>query len=159
MSSLHLTCLFCLPTDDENKCRRYIEQFYFLPSIHKVHRYRYIPRVPQCLSPRRKWDPPPTPFPRKRVCPPPRNWGGGGGKEDFLKGTNVVVTSHFLPCTLDSIGSWALSALCSLFSIWSPSRSRIWHICRNKTLIILTRVLHPDSLTRIRVRVWIRAFL
>ncbi len=34
-----------------------------------------VPRVPQCLSPRPKWDPPP-PL-RKRMCPSPRNQRGG----------------------------------------------------------------------------------
>jgi hypothetical protein len=31
----------------------------------------YIPRVPQCLSPRPNWDPPP-PLPQESVSPPPR---------------------------------------------------------------------------------------
>ncbi len=37
----------------------------------------HVPRVPQCLSPRRKWDPLP-PLPQASVpLPPPRNRGGG----------------------------------------------------------------------------------
>jgi hypothetical protein len=38
----------------------------------------YIPKVPQCLSPRWNWDPPP-PLPQVSVPPPPgtkvRGWG------------------------------------------------------------------------------------
>jgi hypothetical protein len=39
--------------------------------------HTYLPRVPQCLSPRRDWDP----QPHKRVCPspPPQPSRGGGG--------------------------------------------------------------------------------
>ncbi len=35
------------------------------------------PQWPQCMSPRRNWDPPP-PLLCKRVCPSPRNQRGGG---------------------------------------------------------------------------------
>jgi hypothetical protein len=37
----------------------------------------YIPRVPQCLSPRPNWDPP-LPLQQASVPPPPRNQRGGG---------------------------------------------------------------------------------
>ncbi len=45
-------------------------------SKHEVH--IYVPRVPQCQSPRRNWDPSPPPLPH-RVCIPPWTKGGPGG--------------------------------------------------------------------------------
>ncbi len=39
--------------------------------------YSYIPRVPQCLSPRRNWDPPPpSPLPQASVYPYETEGGG-----------------------------------------------------------------------------------
>jgi hypothetical protein len=40
-------------------------------------KYVRIKSIPQCLSPRRNWDSP-HPLSRQRVCPSPRNHGGGG---------------------------------------------------------------------------------
>jgi hypothetical protein len=43
----------------------------------------YLPRVPQCLSPRPNWDLPP---PRKRVCPSPGTKGGGVAHSPAVRG-------------------------------------------------------------------------
>ncbi len=39
------------------------------------HKVQQVPRVPQCLSPHRNWDPPP-PSNAASVFPPPFVWGG-----------------------------------------------------------------------------------
>jgi hypothetical protein len=44
--------------------------------IRKVH--TYIHRIPQCMSPRRNWDPPPSPA--SECAPYPRKQKGGGAQ-------------------------------------------------------------------------------
>jgi hypothetical protein len=61
-NNVHRTVVFVLDSADIGLCKP---------------QSTYIPRVPQCLSPRWNWDP--RPLSRKRVCPPPGTKGGGGG--------------------------------------------------------------------------------
>jgi hypothetical protein len=42
-------------------------------------KYIIMYRVPQCMSPRRNWDPP-TPSPASQCAPPPEPKGGAGGR-------------------------------------------------------------------------------
>ncbi len=66
----------------------------------------YLPRVPQCLSPRWNWDSP-TPSPTSECTPPPRT-GGGGGMGTHLPACEGVGESQFgrlerKLCTLSSL--------------------------------------------------------
>ncbi len=72
------------------------------------HTYlRYLPkstnidRVPQCVSPRQNWDPPP--LSRKQVCPPPPPESKGGGGH-----TRLRVRGWGSPNSDDWRKSWAL---------------------------------------------------
>ncbi len=70
-------------------------------TLHRT-KYTYIPRVPQCLSPRPNWDPPPLPLVSVLSPPEPKGgyilangWGGGG--------VPIRTTSEKKPSTLSTL--------------------------------------------------------
>ncbi len=70
------------------------------------HRHKYIPRAPQCLSPRWNWDTPP-PLPQARVYPPFPPYQKGGTRSPGVRGRGS-------PNSDDWRKSLALCLLCGL---------------------------------------------
>jgi hypothetical protein len=95
--------------------RPYFCEYTWFPTVSRAKFIYSIPRVPQCLSPRRNWNLPHHTLFRKRVCTPPLNqrrgdrlacrWGGGESQFGRLEKT---------PSTLSNL--WFLTFL-KLFAL------------------------------------------
>jgi hypothetical protein len=72
----------------------------------------HIPRVPQCLSPRSNWDPPPLLLPLASEPPPPLEPKGGGTHSPACEG---VEESQFRRLEIK---------LCTLSTLWSLTRKK-----------------------------------
>ncbi len=112
----------------------------------------YIPRVPQCLSPRRNWDPPPHALANKRVrtLPEPKGrthspcgWGGGPNSDDWRKSLEFCLLCGSFPCP--DYRWWCQSKpslqrkkflLCGL-DIYFPNIEDLWYCGNSRQFTLL----------------------